>query len=241
MTSDTHGVAEALRTLHRIHQQLNDLKGRLARGPRLLQAHAAAVARLEAEADAVKNDHKTLRIAMDQKQLLLSSNEAAVKRRRLQLTQASDNREYQALRDQIAADEMANSVLADEILEGMEKLDELAAKVAAAEKALAKGRADAEKAKAEIAHGEPLIRGDIKRLQEEMKHVEEGVPSEFKDFYDRLVRNRGADALSLVDGRFCSGCNRQIPLNRINALMLGRPITCQACGRLLYLPEGYEP
>ena len=74
-----------------------------------------------------------------------------------------------------------------------------------------------------------------------MKHVEEGVPSEFKEFYDRLVRSRGADALSLVDGRFCSGCNRQIPLNRINALMLGRPITCQACGRLLYLPEGYEP
>lgn len=241
MTSDTHGIAEALRTLHRIHQQLNDLKGRLARGPRLLQAHAVAVARLEAESGAAKSEHKALRISMDQKQLLLSSNEAAVKRRRLQLTQASDNREYQALKDQIAADEMANSVLADEILEGMEKLDELAEKADAAEKALVKGKADAEKAKEEIAQEEPLIRGDLKRLQEEMKHVEEGVPSDFREFYDRLVRNRGADALALVEGQFCSGCNRQIPLNRINALMLGRPITCQACGRLLYLPEGYEP
>lgn len=241
MIPDTHGIADALRTLHRIHQQLNGLKARLARGPRLIQAHAAAVARLRAEFDTAKNEHKKLRISMDQKQLLLSSNEAAVKRRRLQLTQASDNREYQALKDQIAADEMANSVLADEILEGMEKIDELAQKVEAAEKALAKGKADSEKAEAEVKNDEPLIRGDLKRLGEEMKHVEEGVPSEFREFYDRLVRNRGADALALVEGHYCSGCNRQIPLNRINALMLGRPITCQACGRLLYLPEGYEP
>jgi hypothetical protein len=239
MASHTNEIAESLRTLHRIHRQLNDLKDRLARGPRLINAHIASVAKLQKAYDDAKAEHQKLRVAVDKKQLQLSTNEATVEKRQGQLIQASDNREYQALKDQIAADTMANSVLADEILEGMEKIDELAGRVAAAEKALAKGKEDAEKAKTTIAEEQPGIRGDIERLQIEMKEVERGLPGDFKESYNRLVRSRGEDALSLVEGHYCSGCNRQLPVNRINELMLGKPVTCLACGRLLYLPDGY--
>ncbi len=239
MASHTNEIAEALRTLHRIHRQLNDLKSRLARGPRLIAAHNASVAKLQKTFDDAKAEHQKLRVSVDKKQLQLNTSEAAVKKRESQLIQAADNREYQALKDQIAADTMANSVLADEILEGMEKVDEAAIAVTSAEQALAKSREEAEKAKAAVAEEQPGIRADIERLQGEMKDVEQGLPSEFKEFYNRLVRSRGEDALSLVEGHYCSGCNRQIPINRINELMMGKPVTCQACGRLLYLPEGY--
>lgn len=239
MASHTNDIAEALRTLHRIHRQLNDLNGRLARGPRLINAHDASLAKLQKAYDDTKEEHQKLRMAVDQKQLQLSTNEAAVKKREGQLIQASDNREYQALKDQIAADEMANSVLADEILEGMEEIDAMAGKVTKAETALAKGKEEAEKAKNAITSEQPTIQGDLDRLQVEMKEVEQGLPGEFKEFYDRLVRSRGEDALSLVEGHYCSGCNRQIPVNRINELMMGKPVTCLSCGRLLYLPEGY--
>lgn len=239
MASQTNVIAEALRTLHRIHRQLNDLKGRLTRGPRLINAHDASVTKLQKAFDDAKAEHQKLRMAVDQKQLQLSTNEAAVKKREGQLNQASDNREYQALKDQIAADQMANSVLADEILEGMEKVDEMGEKVAAAEKALAKGQAEAEKAKAAIAAEQPTIQGDIDRLQIEMTEVEKSLPGDFRENYNRLVRGRGEDALSLVEGHYCSGCNQQIPVNRINELMLGKPVTCLSCGRLLYLPEEY--
>ena len=239
MASHTNEVAEALRTLHRIHRQLNDLKGRQARGPRLIKAHDASVERLQTAYDDTKEEYTKLRMSVDEKQLQLNTNEASVKKREGQLIQASDNREYQALKDQIAADEMANSVLEDEILEGMDKIEEMAGKVAEAEKALAKGKEDAEKAKAAIVAEEPSIDGDLERLQGELKEVEQGLPGEFKEYYERLVRSRGEDALSLVEGQYCSGCNQMIPLNKINDLMLGKPMTCQGCGRLLYLPEGY--
>ncbi len=240
MASHTNEIAEALRTLHRIHRQLNDLKGRLARGPRLTAAHDASVTKLQKAYDDIKDEHLKLRMAVDQKQLQLSTNEASVKKREGQLNQASDNREYQALKEQIAADEMANSVLEDEILEGMEKTEEMAEKVTAAEKALAKGTEDADKAKAAISAEQPTIQGDIDRLQAEMEEVEKGLPGDFRENYNRLVRGRGEDALSLVEGHYCSGCNQQIPINRINELMLGKPVTCLSCGRLLYLPEDYS-
>ena len=239
MLSHTNEIAEALRTLHRIHRQLNDLKNRLARGPRLINAHNASVAKLQKAHEDAKSEHQKLRVFVDRKQLQLNTNEAAVKKREIQLIQAADNREYQALKDQIAADTMANSLLAAEILEGMEKVDEAAGAVAAAEQALAKSKEEAEKAKATIAKEEPGIQADVERLQAEMKEVERSLPGEFKEFYNRLVRSRGEDALALVEGHYCSGCNRQLPLNRINELMMGKPVTCLACGRLLYLPEGY--
>lgn len=240
MALDTKEIAEALRTLHRIHRQLNDLKGRLARGPRLVKAHDASVAKLQQAHDEIKDEYQKLRMSVDQKQLQLNANEAEVKKREGQLLHAADNREYQALKDQIAADNMANSVLADEILEGMEEIDAMAGKVTEAEKALVKGKEDAEKAKATIAEERPTIEADIERLKGEMKEVETSLPPDFKEFYDRLVRNRGEDALALVEGQFCTGCNRQIPINRVNELMLGNPIVCMSCGRLLYLPEDYS-
>ncbi len=73
MTEQTNVVTATLRTLHRILQQLGDLKERLGRGPRIAQAHQANLARLEAQAAALHDEAKKLRVATDAKQLQLSS------------------------------------------------------------------------------------------------------------------------------------------------------------------------
>ena len=62
-------------------------------------------------------------MAVDKKQLQLKTGEDKVKDLRYKLNASTSNREYQALLEQIAADEMANSVLADEILEGLDACD----------------------------------------------------------------------------------------------------------------------
>ena len=112
MASHTNDIAEALRTLHRIHRSIERFEGGgwLA-APRLSKAHDASVAKLQKAYDEIKDEYTKLRMSVDEKQLQLSTNEASVKKRESQLIQASDNREYQALKDQIAADGMANSVL----------------------------------------------------------------------------------------------------------------------------------
>ncbi len=212
----------------------------MERGPRLIRAQQTNIDRLSAELTAVEAEAKALRIATDKKQLQLDSGEAQVAKRRLQLQQAADNREYQALKEQIAADEMTNSVLADEILEAMEKADQMAGKVAQAKAAVAKARQDSEKLSKEFGEKEPLLGADIDRLQREMREAENDLPSEFKLLYVRLVRARGEDALAMVNGDYCSGCNQHIPVNMINSLMLANPIQCKSCGRMLYLPEDYS-
>src|SRR5215831_17320527 len=116
-------TAATLRELHRIHRQLSDLRERLDRGPKQVRARTGGVAQAEEQSAKVHGDLKAGRVALDQKQLQLKTAEGKIAELKVKLNQANTNREYQALKDQIAADEMASSVLADEILEAMEQLD----------------------------------------------------------------------------------------------------------------------
>jgi len=241
MSSQITVSTNTLRKLHRIHQQLRDLRERLGRGPRVVQAHQANVSRLEKELEDLKAKAKALRVACDAKQLQLQTGEAAVKRRRQQLLEAKSNAEFQALKDQIAADEMANSVLADEALELMEKLDGLKEEVAAAEFALAKAREEAAKSRQEYEGQAPNIQKDLKRLEAELKQTEAELSGDFLELYRRLVRAKGGDALAPIHGEFCGGCNQHVPLNMCAGLILSKPICCKSCGRLLYLPEDHPP
>jgi uncharacterized protein len=229
-----------LRKLHRIHRQLTDLKGRLDRGPKQIRAAEANLQHREELLATTKAEFKALRMAADAKQLQLKSGEDKVKDLRRKLNAAVSNREYQLLLEQIAGDEMTNSVLTDEILEALEKVDAFQKNIVDSESSAAAAKQKVAQVRAEVAEQEPLLQADFARLDAELKESEATLPREVREMYQRVVRGRGEDALAMVEDQFCGGCNQQIQLNMLNQVMLGQPIFCKTCGRLLYLPEPKE-
>jgi len=229
------------RTLHRIHRQLADLGERLARGPKQVRGAEAHLAHQEEQLAKVREEAKTLRMATDAKQVQLQGSEAKIKDWEGKLMSASSNREYQVLKDLIAAEKMTNSVLDDEILEGWERLEQFQDKIAEAEAGLAKAREKAQQTHAEVEQQKPLIEEDLRRLRAELGECEASLPAEIKEAYRRVVRQRGEDALAPVENECCSGCCQQVPLNVISEILLNRPMFCKTCGRLLYAPEGETP
>ncbi len=242
MSSETHAPIESLRTLHRIHRQLTDLGGRLRRGPNLVGAHETNVMKCEAQRDLAKKETTDLKVANDANQGRLGDGEEKIKKLKVQLNTAASNREYQGLKDQIAATETTNSALADKILEGMELIDESAEKIVEAEKIYGDTKAVFEKARQKVQEEEPLITADIRRLEAELAEWENRLDGDFKNLYIRISRIKGENALSAIDGEYCTGCNKLVPLNNIANLMLERPkpVVCEGCGRLLYVPEGWS-
>jgi uncharacterized protein len=234
-------TAGTLRELHRIHQQLSDLRERLARGPKQVHAREATITRLEADVAQAKADTKSARVSADQKQLLLKSGEAKIVDLRRKLNACSSNREYQALVEQIAADEMTNSVLSDEILEGLEKVDECQRLIAEAEHNLARGKEELAKVQQGVRDQQGLMAGDVKRLETELKAAEASLPADFRDAYERAVKSRGSDAMAEVDKESCGGCFKNITANMFSELVMNRVVFCKSCGRLLYLPEDRMP
>jgi predicted nucleic acid-binding Zn-ribbon protein len=228
-------TAAALRELHRIHQQLADLRDRVERGPKQIRAREANVAQLESNLAAARERAKQTQMALDRKQLDLKAGEQKVVDLRVKLNAASSNREYQALLEQIAAAEMAGSVLSDEIIEGLDKVDQLHVAVKEAEQHLTSGKQELEKVRRGIEETATTIRADIARLETELANAEQSLPADLKNDYQRVVRSKGADSLAVADDGVCSGCGQQITLNMQNELKLSRLVFCKSCGRLLYL------
>lgn len=229
--------AEALRELHRIHRQQSDLKGRLARGPKQIRAAEANVQHFTDELARRKELLKQARIAADGKQLQLRQREARIADLQGKLNACASNREYQALKEQIAADEQANRVLEDEILESLEKLDELQANIAEVASQLAKARDDMEKCRTRVNEAEQGLENELARVMSELKEVEMELPAEFRKEYRRIADVRGEDALAQVEGNVCGSCNQTLTPQTLNELKLERLVACKSCGCLLYMAE----
>src|SRR5256885_1646427 len=143
-------LTETLRTLHRIHRQHTDLKERLSRGPRQIQVAETSVKKTEADLAQAKDVYKQAKMSADDKQLQLKHRESKLVDLQAKLNMAQSNKEYQLLKDQMAADNQANSVLADEILETLEKIDVLQAAVKTAESNLTKTKGELAKVRGRI-------------------------------------------------------------------------------------------
>lgn len=231
---------DVLRTLHRLHRQLTDLRSRLEAGPRRIRAAEQAVAQRASALSQAREELKRMRVQTDQKELQLKSNESKIKDLEKKLMAAASNREYQALKDQINADRMANSVLEEEILDAFSRIEnqenkirELEQQLRAAEKRLSEVKAEAE---AEA----PVIQADIVRAEAELAHTESALPADTAELYRRCVRQKGEDALAVIEAGVCSGCHQVVPVQIISQLRLGVPSFCKTCGRLLYLREEDE-
>ncbi len=180
-------------------------------------------------------------VRADQKQLLLKSGEEKIKGLAAKLNAANSNREYQAVKDQIAADEMANSVLADETIEALEKIDEFQGIVAEAQKKLAVAKDELAKVQETVRRESQGLDAEIHRLELELKEAEDKIPDDFKGDYNRVVKSKGADAMAEVQNGFCGGCYQQLTPNNMSELSMSRGIFCKNCGRLIYLPEDKRP
>ncbi len=231
-------ASEALVRLHRIHRQLGDLRGRLARGPKQVAAGAGNLAEFKAEQAKIKEVRTKTKMLADEKQLHLRQREIRLEDLQTKLNSCGSNREYQMLSEQIAADRQANSVLADEILELLERLDVLDAEVAEAEQHVAASRESLSALQEKVAAEAVLIEADITRLAADLKDAEKALTGDVRVEYNRLARTRGEDSLAEVDDQVCVGCFQTITPQMYNELKLQKAVFCKSCGRLLYLPEG---
>ena len=230
-------TADSLRTLHRLHRQLADLRDQLTAGPRQIAARTKHLQAVEAAHAGIQEEIKKAKMAADQKQLQLRSAESKILDLEGKLNACKTNREYQLLKDQIAADRMATKVLEDEILEGLEQVDSVRATLPAAEQLVASAKKKLDETKARVAEEAAHLAGEVARVQAALEATEQELVDDARPLYDRAVKHKGADALAPLEGDCCGGCFQQITSKMSSDLLLGRVVMCRSCGRLLYTPE----
>lgn len=229
--------AEVLRELHRIHRQRSDLTGRLEKGPRQIAAGKIGVKNLEAEYEAAREFAQKTHMAVDEKQLQLKQREDRIENLKAKLNTCGSNKEFQLLRDQIAADLQANSVLSDEILEMLEKLDEADAAVKKSKENIEIATLEFKRVESRILEEQAGLSAELERVNAQLEEAEAKLPVDFRADYKRMADAKGEDALAEVDGGCCGNCYQTLSTQTLDKLRLSHLTTCSGCGSVLYLPE----
>ncbi len=229
--------AEALRELHRIHRQRADLLDRLRQGPRQTERCQINVKRAQTSLDDAKAELQKGRLGADDKQLQLRDREAKIDVLKSKLNACTSNREFQTLKEQIAADGQANCVLEDEIFEALERNDELQLGVQSGKSGVEAAESEKTEVGARFAKRDEELNAELTRVEAELTEAEQGLPAEIREEYDRVAAARGADALAAVEDQVCGGCFQQLTIQTQNELLLGALLFCKRCGCLMYLTE----
>jgi predicted nucleic acid-binding Zn-ribbon protein len=208
----------------------------LERGPRQIAAREQIIVRKREESEAERNKLKQMKVAADQKNLQLKTSEARIYDLSGKLNIAANNREYEALRSQIAADTMAKSVLEDEILEALEKVDAAQIEVKKAELSIIDIEVELKKLVADVQAREAGLKEKAAALQTEVADAEKVLPPDFLPQYRRLVAAYGADALAPVINKSCSQCYVSLTTQLFLELKAGGIKFC-TCGRLMYAAD----
>ena len=231
-------AASLVQLLHRTNRQKTDLKGQLARGPKMVAAARAKLQATEDNAVRVRSKLMHMKVEADSKQLQMKEREEKIVNLHGKLNAAKENREYQALKDQIAADKQANVVLSDEILELLESIDEKAAELKRAEANVIEVRSELDKIEKVVADKQLVLESELARVESELAEAEKGLSGDFKREYTRLVAAKGEDAMAELEGNCCSGCYQSLTPQHLDRLLLGQPVLCPSCGRLIYQDPG---
>ncbi|MCM2372022.1 zinc ribbon domain-containing protein [Aporhodopirellula aestuarii] len=229
--------SQLLRKLHRIHQQRSDLAGQARRGPMQIKAVEASVETAQAEVDKEIAVLKKTRMLSDEKHLQLQTREAHVRDLQRRLNEAASNKEFSLLKEQIAADEQANSVQNDEIFEILERIDSLEARLAETKEKLAAAEAERDQRIAEIQERQKRIALDLERVEIQLEEAETLIPVAVKADYKRLLEARGDEALAPIEDESCGGCYQTLTTQVVSQIMLSKLTFCPNCNAILYLAE----
>ena len=225
-----------VRNLHQHLVQIAEMKNQIERGPRQVKA---AILQVETAKDLLqkcKEAIKKKKMDADRKQLQLREREAKVHDWEGKMNAAKNNREFQAIKEQIAADSQANCVLSDEILEILEEIDGLQIEYRGFDEKLKINEADRIKTEGSVAQKLLLLNVELERVEGNLAILERQLTPEFLVQYKRLVSNRSEDSMAPLDDVSCGGCYTGLPPKILDSLRKEQAISCPSCGRLLYRP-----
>lgn len=229
---------DLLRTLHRMHRQLADIEQRLRKGPLQVKIATQNEANFQTELDEAKQRQTQHRLATDRKQMTMNERDAKVADMESKLNSAASNKEFQLLKDRIAADKQASSVLADEILEMLERQDTIDAEVVIAAENLEKSKVEKQKITDKVAGEMKQLQIDKERVAGELAESEKKLPMDVKTDYRRRADAKGEDVLAETDANTCGNCQVHLTAQMKASLLMNEILFCQGCGALYYLKEG---
>jgi predicted nucleic acid-binding Zn-ribbon protein len=231
-------AAANLRDLHTLHDQARTIRNQLESFPKTLAARQAVLESRRTAVEKARKDHKENKAQSKLKETQIASIKVKVDDLRVKLNTIRKQDEYNAIVNQIQADNKNVARLEDEVLQAMEAQDKEAKDLAALEADVKALEAEVATLKVELETRSASQRAQLAELEAAILAAESIIPPDQLDQYRRVLKQRGADAMAPVEDGACHGCYVGVTPQMVNELMnAGTLVFCKTCGRILYLAE----
>ena len=196
-----------------------------------LESKSASLKCLEEELKKVQLVHK-------EKEGDLQTKEEAIKKHQSQLSQIKTNKEYTALQKEIDSLKADSSLLEEDIINSLDKIDEIKKNIAKEKEIfeIEKNKTGEDKKKMEVECKK--AEAEYNDLSNKRKEFASKIDRSILSKYDRILHNKNGLAMVPVVSNACGGCNMNLPPQVINEARLRRELVfCGNCARILYSKE----
>jgi predicted nucleic acid-binding Zn-ribbon protein len=226
-----------MREIHRLRKLAHEIQEQLERGPRLLKAQQAKVARHETLLRDEQEAIKKLKVATHEKEVSLKTTHSQIAKYQKQLSEAASKKEYDALQNEIAVAAERTRQLEDEILAAITESEERTAKLPEIEKGVRQAKEEAAAFEKGTAERNAGLTTHLAETQARLKEVEATVPADLRNQYNRIVTAMGPDGFAAVRDRNCTACHTALTAQHHTDLQQNLFTVCRSCGRILYPVE----
>lgn len=230
--------------------KLQDIDAEIARLAALLEAIPGRLGdvdkRIQATADIVLKAKESLAANQKRRRDLEGEIKAlreTISKYKRQQNEVKSNKEYEAIKKEIAETQAKIEALEEAILNEMIAADDVEKEIKAAQAEQASQEGVLKSEKAAVAAEKADLESRKSGVEAERAGLLPQIPAEQVRLYNRIHVKKGGAAMSQVTDDFCSLCQMRVRPQLLDELIARKSvILCEACGRILYwkTPAGDE-
>jgi predicted nucleic acid-binding Zn-ribbon protein len=221
-----------------IDKEIQEIQRALEQLPEDLKATEAALARLQEEHTAHRQQLEDLKAQRRDTETEMAEMEAGIKKSRQRLMEIKSNIEYKAMLKEIAFKEDQRDQRETRTLELLERIEEENRALAAKEQEIQEQEAVLNQQRLAVEAEIAKLREELTGLQKQGMKLHQGLPPHLLKRYDFIRQRRNGTAIAPVRDGVCMGCNMNILPQQFIDLQKGNEILqCPHCQRILYWVE----
>jgi uncharacterized protein len=229
------GPGPVLKESHRLRRHIHELESRIASSPKQLAAQNAKLQQAEDNLKAAQDEIKHLKVKIHDREVSIKTSFQQIDKWEKQREKVEGVKENAALDSEIAHAKERIAGYEEEILETMGLVEDKTAQLPTVEKATQAVRTQVADFKKDYQARLDQFGQEREKTLGELAEVEKNIPPEIREVFDKMIKFKGVEAMSAVEGRTCLACRTDVTAQMQNEMLRGTFAVCRSCGRILYI------
>jgi len=228
-------VIEQLLAVQELDEQILRIQAELTEGPRRLEEENGELLGHRERHDGLARQAKEAMRAGERKNGDLEGIDRKMKDLNGKLMTARTNKEYEALKMEIAGLKADFEILEEEALQQWSVGEEREKEAAGEEEIIHRIQAEYADRKTEWEARATGLESELSELAGVRKERSLHLSPSWIETYDKVLAKTGCPALVEIVDRYCQGCQRHVTIHDVTRAIKGAEVVqCKACSRILY-------